>query len=250
MSGSYEGFASMYDNLMAGTPYNTWAAYIDEVFEFSGKQKPIILDLACGTGSITLLLAEMGYDMIGVDASADMLAEAQRKAHEQKINVLFLAQDARELDLFGTIDGAVSVCDGLNYILREDELQEVFRRVQLFINPGGIFIFDMNTEYKFKEILADRVFEYEAPGGEAYVWENNYDAETMINEYKMFFYTFKDDSAFRELHRQRAYRTGDVCNMLAKAGFAEVKTYDDYSKNPPNAESTRVVFVARKGDDV
>ena len=246
---SYTGFASMYDILMADTPYEAWTAYIDKTLkEHLKKEKPLILDLACGTGNITLPLARIGYEMIGLDASADMLAEAQRKAYEENAQILFIAQDARELDLYGTIDGAVSVCDGLNYILHENELKEVFRRVHLFMNPGGIFIFDMNTEYKFKERLGKRTFEHKAPSGESYIWENNYDEEKMINEYNMLFFSLDAGEAFRELHLQRAYPAELVCGLLTNAGFTDIKTFDGYTINPPAAESNRVVYTARKTD--
>jgi len=270
----YGGFARVYDALMTDAPYEQWAAYIDSILrEKAGKpvsntadmnsERPIrheagrnslcnekiteipqiVVDLACGTGSITLRLAAMGYDMIGVDASEDMLAEAQRKAYEQNASILFLAQDMRELNLFGTVDAAVSVCDGLNYILSEGELLSVFKRVRLFLNPSGVFIFDMNTEYKFKEVLQNRVFEGKGADGEAYEWENHYNPETKINEYHVVFHG-EDDEPFSELHRQRAYSPEDVCGLLTQAGFTEVVIRGDYTNDPPRPDSMRVVFVA------
>ncbi|MCL1843969.1 MAG: class I SAM-dependent methyltransferase [Defluviitaleaceae bacterium] len=249
----YEGFASMYDALMHDAPYEIWAAYIDGFLSewFKGKKgyKGIILDIACGTGNITLRLAEMGYDMIGVDSSEEMLAEACRKAHEKNAEILFLAQDMRELNLYGTVDAAVCVCDGLNYILNADELLEIFKKIKLFLNPGGVFIFDMNTEYKF-ENFAKQIFEDTGAGGESYEWQNNYEPSTKINEYNMVFFMYDkngnrtEDEAFTELHRQKAYPLADICNLLLKAGFASVAMRDSYSNNPPKPESTRVVFIA------
>jgi len=246
----YKGFARMYDALMADAPYDEWAAYIDSVFKnrlnIPECDQPLVLDLACGTGNMTLRLAKMGYDMIGVDASEDMLAEAQRKAYEAGQQILFLAQDMRKLDLYGTIDAAVSVFDGLNYILTEEGLRMAFERVKLFLNPGGIFIFDMNTEYKFKERFGSRSFEATVPSGEAYTWDNMYHEEKRINEYRMMFYSTeeKDCQPFEEMHYQRAYPIIDVCNMLFEVGFETVAVYDGYSDCAPDEHSTRVTFVA------
>ena len=231
----------MYDSLMADIPYEAWVAYIDKILmhRLGGKREDrIVLDLACGTGNITLPLAQLGYDMIGVDMSADMLAQAQAKAAGQ---VLFLAQDMRELDLYGTVDAAICACDGLNYILDETELGAVFKRVRMFLNPGGIFIFDMNTEYKFKEVLGGKSF-IGAVEGASYEWDNHFDTETGINEYQVVFAGVGEP--FVEVHRQRAYPVDVVCDLLREAGFGAVDVRDGYSDDAPGDESIRVVFVA------
>lgn len=251
----YKGFAGMYDALMTDAPYDIWAIYIngylDELFNREKRvrrEKKIVLDLACGTGNITLRLAEMGWDMIGVDASEDMLAEASRKACEQNVDILFLAQDMRELNLYGTVDAAVSVCDGMNYILDEDDLLHVFKNVRLFLNSGGVFIFDMNTEYKFITLLNNYSFEGFGEGGVAYDWENFYDPDTKINEYRMTFFSLDENgekiNPFTELHRQRAYTHESILRMLFEAGFASVAIRDGYSNEPIKPNSARVVFIA------
>jgi len=230
---------------MTNAPYEKWGAYIYNVLKkqnFEAKS-PLVLDLACGTGTMTVYLAKKGYDMIGVDISVDMLASAQEKAYENKQQILFLRQDMRKLDLFGTIDAAVCVCDGLNYILKEDELCKVFERVRLFLNPGGVFIFDINTEYKFKELFGNRIFEGKAKGGAAYEMENKYDETTKINEYHVLFYT-KGESEFTETHKQRAYDIDQVMQMLKNAGFSDVEVTHEYTNEPPRADSPRVTFVA------
>jgi len=196
--------------------------------------------MACGTGNITIPLAKMGYDMIGVDISADMLAQAQAKA--DGLRILFLAQDMRNLDLYGTVDAAICVCDGMNYILSEAELEAVFKRVRMFLNPGGVFIFDMNTEYKFKEILGDKSFTAETDGA-AYEWDNYFDADKWLNEYRVTFAS-DDCESFIEVHYQRAYPVDMVSNLLKKAGFDKVKVCDGYSDNAPRHECIRVVFIA------
>ena len=243
----YKGFACVYDALMTNAPYDAWAAYIDDVLKkrlnFPECGQPLVLDLACGTGNITLRLAKMGYDMIGVDCSADMLAEARRKADEENVDLLLLAQDMRELDLYGTVDAAICVCDGLNYILTEQELGDIFKRVRLFLNPGGVFIFDMNTEYKFKEQLSNHSFESQESTGEAYTWDNVYHAQEKINEYKITFYTTGESEPFIETHYQRAYAPEDVCRLLTQAGFAATAVHDGYNDAPYHDKSGRVVFI-------
>jgi len=229
---------------MANTPYEDWAAYINTTLQkhLAAAHAPIVLDLACGTGSITTRLAKMGYDMIGVDASVDMLAEAQQKAYEAKLSILFLAQDMQELDLYGTVDAAVCVCDGLNYLLTEEELLETFRRVKLFLNPGGVFIFDMNTEYKFKYLSSSGGFDGEAETGEAYSCDNTYDPATQINQYSVTFYS-NDSEPFTEVHHQRAYPVWVVKRLLAEAGFGAAAVFSGYTGEPYMEDELRAVFV-------
>jgi SAM-dependent methyltransferase len=246
MMDCYKGFAAVYDLFMAkDIPYAKWAAYIDKILKENDiTQNSPVLDLACGTGNITLPLAERGYDLIGVDISEDMLAQAQNKAFDCGQRILWLAQDMRGLDLYGTVDAAVCCCDGLNYILEPHELKEVFRRVRLFLNPGGIFIFDMNTEYKFKEVLANGTFGDMAEDAE-YQWDNQYNAGTKINEYHLRVRIGdKDPMVFYERHRQRAYGMGEVSNWLLETGFGSVQLRDCYSDEPPKANTTRVTFIA------
>jgi len=247
----YNGFARIYDELMTDAPYEKWGAYIDEILRFNlaaresnTGEPPLVLDLACGTGAMTLLLAKKGYDMIGVDASVDMLAAAQEKSYDEGQSILFLAQDMRELDLFGTIDAAVCVCDSLNYILDEADLLTVFERVRLFMNPGGVFIFDMNTEYKFKELLGSHSFEGNSVSGAAYSLDNVYDKATGINEYRVLF-THENGDSFTEVHKQRAYKTDKIVNLLQKAGFCDVAVFHEYTKEPQKVDSARISFVAK-----
>jgi len=237
----YTGFAPIYDELMTNIPYEKWGIYITNELKERQILPPdsLILDLACGTGNMTLLLAEMGFDMIGVDISADMLAQAQKKAYEAGCGVLFLSQDMRKLDLYGTVDAVVCVCDGMNYILDATELAAVFARLHLFLNPGGVFIFDMNTEYKYKELFGSRIFEANVDGGATYEWENFYDADSKINEYHVVF-----NDEFTEVHRQRAYGVSEIVELLKNAGFRHVSVYHDYTNEPVRVDTGRVTFVA------
>jgi len=239
----YSGFARMYDAFMQDVPYDSWASYINEILE---GQK-CILDLACGTGSMTLRLAQMGYDMIGVDVSEDMLAEAQRKAFEAKKQkqILFLAQDMRHLDLYGTVDGVICVCDGLNYILSDIDLAQVFKRVRLFLNTSGVFIFDINTEYKFNESLATYSFEAKTQENESYIWQNNFNPKTKINEYKVLFHPQGWEEPFMEIHHQRAYSISEITKLLKETGFNEIQIKDNYTSNSIHDKTERATFIAK-----
>jgi len=239
----YNGFAYLYDSLMTNIPYHIWADYIDNVLVShlgANRANNIILDMACGTGNITIPLAKLGYDMIGVDISVDMLAQAQAKLDRER--VLFLAQDMRKLDLYGTINAAICTCDSLNYILNETDLETVFRRVKMFLNPGGTFIFDMKTEYTFKEILGKNTFIAEA-GDVSYEWNNHFDQKTGINEYRVKFMQSTNES-FIEVHHQKAYEVETVHDLLKTTGFATVSINDGYSADMYTSKSMRVVFVA------
>ena len=239
----YSGFAYLYDSLMTNIPYSAWVTYIDNMLlKHLGRERTgnIILDMACGTGNITIPLAKLGYDMIGVDISVDMLAQAQAKLDGKQ--VLFLAQDIRKLDLYGTIDAAICTCDSLNYMLDKTDLETIFKRVKMFLNPGGVFIFDMKTEYTFKDVLGNNTFTAKVESV-SYEWENNFDTGTGINEYRVAFKQGADEP-FVEVHHQRAYEVDVVCGLLKAAGFSIVDVKDGYSTNLYTPKSTRVVFVA------
>ena len=239
----YGGFAYMYDLLMQDIPYRAWADYIDGALtrHFKGNtQGRIVVDLACGTGSITIMLARKGYDMIGIDLSHDMLAQAQAKLTAEK--VLFLAQDMRKLDLYGTVDAVICTCDSLNYIQDEAELGAVFGRVKMFLNPGGAFIFDMNSEYKYRELLGNKSFTAQEDGA-SLVWNNDFDAVTGLNKYHVIF-TPQGGEAFEEVHYQRAYSQDTVRGLLGKAGFGAIDIFDGYTDMAPGEECVREVYLA------
>jgi len=243
----YRHFAHVYDIFMAGVPYAEWADYIDNALQASDipKDGEGILDLACGTGNLTLLMAQKGYDMIGVDVSPDMLAEAQSKVD----NTLFLMQDMRELELYGTVDAIYCSCDGLNYMLTEADFSTVLKKAALYLNPGGLFIFDLNTVYKYQNLLGEEIFT-DTIKKSSYLWKNRYDSETCINEYRVSFFT-KDTKGkpitFEEIHHQRAFDMETVTTLAQQAGFKEIKVFDNYSHNPPHDKSERLTFLAGKG---
>lgn len=258
MSEAYGSFAYVYDKFMDNVPYAEWTDYILRLLEEENITGGIAADLGCGTGSVTELLALKGFDMIGIDSSEDMLQVAiQRKddllekSPEIK-DILYLCQDMREFELYGTVGTIVSVCDSMNYILEDDELLTVFKLAWNYLDYDGIFIFDMNTPYKYREILSDNTF---AENREdcSFIWENYFDEESLINEYDLtLFVSEGDDDTFKryeEIHRQRAYETDDVIKMLKEAGLEVLHVYDAFTHDAPKEDSERVYFIARKNKE-
>ena len=154
---SYESFARVYDLFMDNIPYEEWGEYLHGLLQDFGVKDGLVLELGCGTGSMTELLSGWGYDMIGVDNSVEMLEIAQEKKAQSGRDILYLLQDMREFELYGTVGAVVSVCDSMNYITEEEDLLQVFRLVNNYLDPGGVFLFDMNTIYKYKDMLGDTV---------------------------------------------------------------------------------------------
>ncbi|MCD7744734.1 MAG: class I SAM-dependent methyltransferase, partial [Lachnospiraceae bacterium] len=197
---SYENFARVYDLFMSDTPYDEWCGYLHGLLVKYGVADGLVLDLGCGTGAMTERLSRLGYDMIGVDNSVDMLEIARENHEEHRLpgsqnemgggseqDVLYLLQDMRAFELYGTVRAVVSICDSMNYITEEEDLLQVFRLVNNYLDPGGVFIFDLNTEYKYRELLADHVFAENRDEG-SFIWENWFDEETQINEYDLTLY--------------------------------------------------------------
>ena len=193
---AYTSFARVYDTFMDNVPYKEWADYLGKILKEYGIDDGLVLDLGCGTGSMTEMLASSGYDMIGVDNSEEMLGEAMEKRAESGHEILYLEQDMREFELYGTIRAVVSVCDSMNYIMSEEDLRQVFSLVNNYLDPGGIFIFDMNTRYKYEELLGDNSF-CETREDSSFIWENYYDPEEQVNQYDLTLFIKEEDDLFR-----------------------------------------------------
>ena len=247
---AYTAFAEVYDAFMDNIPYEKWADYVHGLLEEYGIKDGLVLELGCGTGSLTELLAVMGYDMIGVDRSADMLRLAIEKREESGSDILYLLQDMQSFELYGTVKAVISVCDSVNYIKDDAELTEVFKLVNNYLDPQGIFIFDFNTEYKYREILGDRVIAEEREEC-SFIWENYYKAEDKTNEYQLTLFVQSQEDPklyqrYQEVHQQKAYTLEKIKTLIEKAGLRYVAAYDAYTKKAPMYTSGRVCVIAQE----
>ena len=245
---SYSYFARVYDLLTENVEYSRRADYICSLLSENGINGGLLLDVACGTGSLSVEMSKRGFDVTGVDISREMLCEAQNKMYESGENILFLCQDMRYLDLFGTVDCAVCTLDSLNHLTSEEDLLKAFKSVSLFLEDGGIFIFDMNTPYKHREILADNSFVYELDDLFC-VWRNSLCDDGVIVEINLDFFEKsegEDYKRYSESFSEKAYGSDIVNNLLKQADLTLVSQYKELSFNAPDVETQRTVFVARR----
>ena len=207
----------------------------------------IVLELGCGTGSITRRMAKAGYDMIGIDNSEEMLSIAMEQGPE---SILYLLQDMTEFELYGTVNAVISICDCMNYIIEEDDLLKVFKLVNNYLEKDGVFVFDMNTEYKYRELLGDNVIAENREEG-SFIWENTYYEDEKINEYNLSLFIKDEEDGrydkFEEMHYQRAYSIDKIKELVNKAGMEFVNVYDAFTFEEPNEQSERVYFVVKEG---
>lgn len=245
---AYTSFAEVYDLFMDNIPYEEWCGYLTGLLKENGVSEGLVLDLGCGTGSLTERLAACGYDMIGADNSEDMLQIAMEKRDRSGQDILYLLQDMRELELYGTVRAVVSICDCLNYILNDNELTEVFRLVNNYLDPKGVFIFDLNTVYKYEQLLGDSTIAEDREDS-SFIWDNYYDRETKINEYDLSLFIRREDGLYQkytETHYQRAYDLSEVKKALSEAGMEFVAAYDAFTKEPVKENSERIYIIARE----
>ena len=245
---AYTSFARVYDTFMDNIPYEEWAVYLTGLLNEYGVNDGLVLDLGCGTGNMTELLAKEGYDMIGVDNAEEMLEIAMEKREKSGHDILYLLQDMREFELYGTVRAVVSVCDSVNYIDEEEDLTEVFRLVNNYLDPGGVFIFDFNTLYKYREILGDRTI---AENREdcSFIWDNYYYEEERINEYELSIFIREKENLFRryeETHFQRGYTLDEMIRMIKDSGLEFVTAYDAFTREAPKEDSERIDVIARE----
>lgn len=181
---AYTSFARVYDMFMDDIPYDEWCAYLTGLLREHGVNDGLVLDLGCGTGTLTEMLDDEGYDMIGVDCAEDMLEIAMEKKLESGKDILYLLQDMREFELFGTVRAVVSICDSMNYLLEYEDLVQTLKLVNNYLDPGGVFIFDLNTPYKYETLLADHTIAENREEG-SFIWENDFDEESRLNTYAL-----------------------------------------------------------------
>ena len=264
---AYTGFAFVYDLFMDNIPYDSWCDYLQRLLNRQGIFSGLVAELGCGTGMVTRRLREKGYDMIGIDSSEEMLAMAREKEEiddSSRDSILYLQQDMRKIELYGTVAAFVSVCDSMNYLLKEEDLLAVFRLVNNYLDPGGVFIFDLKTEFYF-ENLAEATIAENRPQA-SFIWENFYDRETKINQYDLTVYAsemlLEENTEgkmdleepdppvflrFDETHYQRAYSLEIIKELLAQAGMEFVAVYDAFTEQVPQPESERIYVIAREG---
>ncbi|MBQ4626499.1 MAG: class I SAM-dependent methyltransferase [Clostridia bacterium] len=212
-----------------------------------GITEGILLDLGCGTGSMSLAMADRGFDVIGVDCSVGMLNAAQQKMFESGKQMLLLNQSMEELDLYGTVDCAICVLDGINHLDGEESVRGAFSKVSLFMNKGGAFAFDVNTLYKHKNVLADNVFVYE-PDGVYCVWQNNFNSADGSVEITLDFFEEEDGAYYRsgESFTEKAYELSKIKLWLEQSDFEVIGVYDDMTFEPVRDDSEKAVFLAKK----
>lgn len=245
---AYTSFAEVYDTFMDNVPYEEWADRLESILKEQGIDGGLVLDLGCGTGSMTEQLARRGYDMIGVDVSDEMLEIAMKKREQSGHEILYLLQDMREFELYGTVGAVVSVCDSVNYITEEEELEECFRLVNNYLDPGGLFVFDFNTEYKYREILGQQTIA-EDREEQSFIWDNYYYEEEKINEYELTLFIREEGDLYRkyqETHFQKAYDLETIRTLLERAGMDYVTAYDGYTREPCGDRSERICVLARE----
>ena len=242
----YGSFAFVYDSFMDNVPYDQWAGRYEEILRQYGIKDGILLDLGCGTGNMTLRFCQKGYDMIGIDCSVDMLEVAREKS--EGMDILYLEQDMREFELYGTVKAVICVCDSINYILDPEEVEQVFRLVDNYLDPEGIFLFDFNTDYKYREIIGSQVIA-EDREEMSFIWDNDYDEESRINEYELSLFIRKQDDLYRkyqELHYQRGYTLEEMKEALSHAGLLFLSAEDGEEGGPVTETTGRILITARE----
>ena len=244
----YTNFAKVYDLFMDNVPYDKWVEQIKDILYKEDIKDGLICDLGCGTGAITERLANLGYDMIGIDNSYDMLDVAMEKKYASGNDILYLCQDMREFELYGTVRAIISRCDSLNYIRELSELKEVFAWVNNYLDPKGLFIFDMNTVYKYQNVLGDNTFA-EVRDQASFIWENTYDSDKRINEYDLnLFIKLEDDNykRFEERHVQRAYTFEEIVSAIDESKMVLEKYLDADTYGDVSEKTERILFIARE----
>ena len=250
MSGIYGSMARFYDRLNAGLDYSEWADFAErEIIAHSDKAPTLILDAACGTGSMTIELARRGYDMTGVDLSSEMLTVArERAAAAGQDGILFLCQDIGEIDLYGTVDACVSTLDSINHVTDPDSLYSFFDRLhRCFLERGGVLVFDINTPYKFAHVYGENDFILEDEGMLC-AWQNSFDEEEGLCYFYLSLFEEDEDGAYHRTDMtevERCYSMSEMREMLERAGFEIVGVYSDYDRTPAREDDERWYFVCK-----
>lgn len=251
---SYTAFSQWYDEFMDEVPYDEWCDFIDGILKENGIGDGIVCELGSGTGNMTERMARKGYDMIGIDNSEEMLMKAQEKrmeSDEEAIKkILYLCQDMRSFELFGTVRAIYSSFDSVNYVLEDEEITETFRLANNYLDPKGIFIFDFNTKLNYEK-LSETMAGSDVIGDVTYIWNNCFDEESRVNEHELTMFVPEDEDEglyrkYSEFHYQRGYTLDEIKEFLKKAGLVFEKAYDGYDFSEAKEDSTRLFVVARE----
>ena len=244
----YDLLAPFYDAINAEIDYKKWADFIEEIFNKECKARPeLVLDLGCGTGRMTLELADRGYDMTGIDYSPEMLDIARSAAEEGGKDVLWLCQDMREFELYGTVDAAVCCLDCINHLETVEDLEKCFSLIHNYLIPDGIFVFDINGKYKFENIYADRTYTMEEGGGVC-IWENYYDPDSRICDFYITLFKECSDARYErydETQSERMYTLEEIKSSLEKCNMEYLYALGDLDYTPGSDECERIYIVAK-----
>jgi predicted TPR repeat methyltransferase len=243
----YNNFAYVYDKLTGDIEYQKWADYIEKIIQKNGLEASLILELGCGTGSFGIEMAKRGYEMICLDLSGDMLDCASEKAIKEGVNILFLNQDMCNFELYGTVDVIVCLLDSFNYLVKPGQVQKMLKLVHNYLNPGGLLIFDVNTQYKFENILSDNLF-YEIDDDITYIWENDYNCKSKKARFDLTFFVREDQlyRRFEETHFERAYSDEEIKEFIKQSGLKTISVYGQFTFKKPSLKSERNFYICKK----
>ncbi len=245
--GNYDFFAMYYDSLTKNVDYAGRADYISELLRLYNHDAGITLDLACGTGSLTLELYKRGYDVYGVDNSVSMLTVAKDKTYDAGADILFICQNMQDIDLYGSVNTVVCALDSINHLKNEEDILKTFKKVNLFMEPGGVFVFDFNTPYKHRHVLNNHIFIYDTP--DVYcVWKNKLNEKTLQVSVSLDFFgkVGKVYERSSERFSEITFETSKVVSMLKEAGFSDIRTFEDMTFDEPNNKTERITFCCVK----
>lgn len=244
---SYSSFASVYDALTVNVDYKRRAEYIAGILKEQGIEDGLLLDLACGTGSLSVEFSKMGYEVIATDASPDMLMEARDKAYDEELNIMFLCQRMEETDLYGTVRAIVCALDSINHLSDTDALKKTFSALKNFIDDGGIMVFDVNTLYKHQEVLGNNTFIYDEENVFC-AWQNRLLKDNKTVNINLDFFRKSGDlyERYNENFNEIAFTDEEIVNAVESGGFKVVARYDDLTGEAPNEKSERIYYVIRR----
>jgi SAM-dependent methyltransferase len=244
----YDLLSRVYDSINSDIDYKAWADFFEKILDREAKARPeLVLDLGCGTGKMTLELSSRGYDMTGIDYSPDMLDVARDAAEEQGADVLWLCQDMREFELYGTVDLTVSCLDCINHLTRPSDVDKTFKLVHNYLIPDGLFIFDINGKYKFENIYSDRSYVMEEDGGVC-IWQNCYDEKKKICDFYITLFEECEDGRYErydEEQRERMYTLSEMKKLLEKCSLEFIGAYSDFEFKEATDDDERIYIVAR-----